>query len=305
LGGLNMVGFIRLLQDQFYTTSSWDGLFEVELPSFNIPARVDVVVCTYNSEAYFERCLDSIVANVPVAKLYVIDNFSTDDTVKIAKSFGAEVIETRLSLAEARRFSFSLVQTPVFVNIDSDVVLCKNWYSKLMRFWGNDVGCVCGITVDQHPLQRAYLQSMWKLRRPESYDIAHLPNMIARKDALADLEFPVWITKGSVANEDYSIKECIQKKGLKVVNVPVFVKHFTCPPLIDRKTFWYGASGRVSHYVSFKSILLRFALSFPQAIYAGFSSGDARVIPYWVKFRFQVLYGFLNYNRYFNMERKA
>ena len=299
------MNFTEVLQEEFYTSSSWDSLAEVEIPDLAIPAYVDVVVCTYNSERYLERCLQSIRANVPVNELFVIDNFSTDDTVKIAKLYGAKVVQTRASLAESRKLSFNLVTTPVFVNVDSDVVLCRNWYSKLMQSWGPEVGCVCGITVDQHPLQRAYLTSMWKLRKAESYDIAHLPNMIARKEVLCDIDFPGYIKLGSVANEDYTIKEWIKAKGYSVVNVPVFVKHFTYPPLLGRKTFWYGASGRVSKYVSFKSILLRCVFSFPQALFAGLVSGNARVIPYWIRFRFEVLYGFLNYSKYFKMERKA
>jgi glycosyltransferase involved in cell wall biosynthesis len=297
------VNFRAVIQEEFATTSSWDSLGEIEV--FVVPSRVDVVVCTYNSELFLERCLLSVYTNIPVRKLWVIDNFSVDKTVEIAEKFNAQVVKTRLSLAESRRLSFRLVETSVFVNIDSDVVLCKDWFRRCMKYWCNDVGCVCGITVDQHPLQKAYLESMWKLRRAESYDIAHLPNMIARKDALVDVEFPEAILGGSVANEDYSIRDWIRKKGFRVVNAPVFVKHYTFPPLLDRKTFWYGASGRVSKYVSLKSLLLRCVFAFPQSVYAAFCSRNARVIPYWLKFRFQVLYGFLNYRRFYKMERKT
>lgn len=298
------MNFRAVIQEEFATTSSWDSLGEIEVPLI-VPVKVDVVVCTYNSERFLTHCLKSIFANVPVRKLWVIDNFSTDKTVEIAERFGGQVIKTRLSLAESRRLSFRLVEPPVFVTIDSDVVLCKDWFKRLMKYWDSDVGCVCGITVDQHPLQKAYLESMWKLRRAETYDIAHLPNMIARKDALVDVEFPKAILGGSVANEDYSIRDWIRKKGFRVVNAPVFVKHYTFPPLLDRKTYWYGASGRVSKYVSLKSLLLRCIFAFPQSVYAALASGNARVIPYWLKFRFQVLYGFLNYKKYFKMERKT
>lgn len=267
--------------------------------------NVDVVVCTYNSDRFLESCLESVYSNVPVNNLYIVDNYSTDRTLEIAVHYNAKVVQSKCSLAEARKLSFNLVETPYFVNVDSDVVLCTDWFKRLMKYWDSDVGCVCGITVDQHPLQKAYLESMWKLRRAESYDIAHLPNMIARKDALVDVEFPKAILGGSVANEDYSIRDWIRHKGFRVVNAPVFVKHYTYPALIGRKTFWYGASGRVSKYVSLKSLLLRCIFAFPQSVYAALASGNARVIPYWLKFRFQVLYGFLNYKKYFKMERKT
>lgn len=299
------MNFKDALQEGF-PIESW-GVLENEVSDEClefIETKVDVVVCTYNSERFLAACLKSIYSNVPVHKLWVIDNFSTDRTIEIAENFAATIVKSRCSLAEARKLSFNLVTTPIFVNVDSDVVLCKDWYSKLKKYWQKNSGCVCGITVDQHPLQKAYLESMWKIRKAESYDIAHLPNMIARKDLLIDVEFPNAILAGSVANEDYSIKLWIQKKGFKVVNVPVFSAHYTYPSLINRKTFWYGASGRVSGYVGFKSILLRCILSIPQGVFAALASRNARVLPYWVKFRFQVLYGFLNFSKFYRMERK-
>jgi len=272
---------------------------------------VDVVVCTYNSERFLEPCLSSIQRNVPVRNLIIVDKYSKDKTVEIAKQHSAYVFFSNCGLAEARKKSFLLVGTELFVSVDSDVVLADNWFNRIMKFWQDDIdnngkghiGCIWGITVDQHPLHKAYLKAMWKLRDASGYNITHLPNMVARRDILEDFEYPKAFDNASVANEDIAIKRWIESKGFKCVNAPVFSSHYSYPTLIDHKTFWYGASARLGKLVSMKSIILRCVLSVPQAIYAGLASKNARVIPYWIKFRFQVMYGYLHPTKYYNLKR--
>jgi glycosyltransferase involved in cell wall biosynthesis len=48
-----------------------------------------VVILTHNEEIHIERCIRSLL---PIAaKIFIVDSFSTDNTVEIAKSLGAEV----------------------------------------------------------------------------------------------------------------------------------------------------------------------------------------------------------------------
>ena len=264
---------------------------------------VDVVVCTYNSERYLKPCLESIIRNIPVNRLILVDKYSRDKTTEIAQCYGAEILRLNIGLAEARKVSFQAVSTPIFVSVDSDVILTDDWFIKMMKFWRKEAGCVWGMTVDQHPLHKAYLNAMWKFRDASSYNITHLPNMIARKDVLEDFEYPKVFNGASVANEDIAIKNWIEYKGFKCVNAPVFSAHYSYPTLIDHKTFWYGAGARLSHLTSPRSIVFRYLLSIPQAIFAGLMSRNALVIPYWITFRFQVLYGYLHYDKYFDFTR--
>jgi len=268
-------------------------------------ATVDVMVNTYNSERYLDACLKSIVKNIPVKTLWVIDKFSQDNTKQIALKYGARVVESDCSLAEARALGFRLVETPLFVNVDSDVVLCDGWFNKVMKYWKNDnIGALFGITIDQHPLQKAYTEAMFKIRPAISYtSVFRLPNAVFLTDAVKDIQFSNWLKVGSVANEDYEIKKWILKKGYKIVSAPVFSKHYSNPPLINNKTFWFGASMRLTKILSFKDLIFRTAFSLPQAIVTSFISNNARLVPYWVKYRFQILNGYLNWQKYFDFKR--
>jgi len=266
---------------------------------------IDVVVCTYNSEKFLSSCLRSIVNNIPVNNLWIIDKFSTDNTKKIALKYDAKVVESDCSLAEARALGFRLVETPLFVNVDSDVVLCDGWFDKVMKYWkGDNIGALFGITIDQHPLQKAYTEAMFKIRPATSYtSVFRLPNVIFLTEAVKDIQFSSWLKVGSVANEDYEIKKWMLKKGYKIVAAPVFSKHYSNPPIIDNKTFWFGASMRLTKIWSFKDLIFRTLFSLPQAIVTSFISNNARLVPYWVKYRLQILYGYLHYDRYFDFKR--
>ncbi len=55
--------------------------------------ELTVIILTHNEQIHIERCLRSIK---PVASwIFVVDSFSTDDTVKIARALGAEVVQRK------------------------------------------------------------------------------------------------------------------------------------------------------------------------------------------------------------------
>ena len=64
-----------------------------------------VVILTYNEEKHIARCIDSV--KKIASKIIVIDSFSTDNTVDIAKSYGAEVY-TNKWVNYATQFNFGL-----------------------------------------------------------------------------------------------------------------------------------------------------------------------------------------------------
>jgi len=53
-------------------------------------ADVTVVILTYNEELHIERCIRSV--QLVAEKIIVVDSFSTDRTVELARALGAEVV---------------------------------------------------------------------------------------------------------------------------------------------------------------------------------------------------------------------
>jgi glycosyltransferase involved in cell wall biosynthesis len=75
-----------------------------------------VVILTYNEEKHIERCIRSL--RLVASKIHVVDSFSTDRTVKLAKSLGAEVMQ-RAFVNHAEQFQWALDN----LSIESDWVM--------------------------------------------------------------------------------------------------------------------------------------------------------------------------------------
>jgi glycosyltransferase involved in cell wall biosynthesis len=85
-----------------------------------------VCVCTYNSAKTLERCLKSI-RSVAAAELriLVVDHHSEDDTVQIARKFGAEIFSETKGLGFARQLCFDLTKSEYIVFVDGDVEMVR------------------------------------------------------------------------------------------------------------------------------------------------------------------------------------
>src|SRR4030066_2255452 len=96
---------------------------------------VDVVLLTKNSEKVLEEGLASVYANVPINQLIVVDGYSTERTLEILtrynqKHSNVKVCFDRGTRATAREKGIQQVTREWFMFVDSDVVVCKNWYRK-------------------------------------------------------------------------------------------------------------------------------------------------------------------------------
>jgi glycosyltransferase involved in cell wall biosynthesis len=85
---------------------------------------VSIVIPTYNSEKTLAKCLESIknqtYNNIEVI---VVDKFSKDRTVEIAKRFGAKVIVENLDRSVARNYGIKVAKGEYLLSIDSDMEL--------------------------------------------------------------------------------------------------------------------------------------------------------------------------------------
>ncbi|MGA3406405.1 MAG: glycosyltransferase, partial [Candidatus Bathyarchaeia archaeon] len=52
---------------------------------------IDASIATKNSAKTIARCIMAIRESIPIGRIVVVDGGSTDDTIAIAKSLGAEV----------------------------------------------------------------------------------------------------------------------------------------------------------------------------------------------------------------------
>lgn len=87
-------------------------------------SRITAVILTYNEELHIGRCLDRLQGLAE--RILVIDSFSTDATLDIARSKGAEILQNRF-VNHAAQFQWGIDQGDIadgwILRIDSDEYL--------------------------------------------------------------------------------------------------------------------------------------------------------------------------------------
>jgi len=180
--------------------------------------HVDVVVITKNSEHMLNECLKSVYENVPVHRLIVVDGHSTDKTLEIVREFQKKygnilLIQDRGNRATARQKGINQVKTEWFMFVDSDAVLCKDWFKKAEKHLGQNVGAVWGIEV-WSTIQNPAILKMFLLVTRKIFDLrGGTHDTLVRTDLVKDIEIP----KVLHVLEDAYIKDWITQKGYKLI----------------------------------------------------------------------------------------
>jgi glycosyltransferase involved in cell wall biosynthesis len=110
---------------------------------------VDVFIPTLNSQRTIEDSLRSLVyAGVPVNQVLLVDGFSRDYTVQVVKRFceymnwGFKVLYAQGGLGQARYLGNLMVETPLYVSLDSDVLLPMGWFHAMEKELTEDRGLI-------------------------------------------------------------------------------------------------------------------------------------------------------------------
>jgi len=97
--------------------------------------QTTILILTHNGWEYTNQCLESIKKNTSSShKILVVDNGSTDGTIEhLRKDKTLYHIENYHNLGFAAGFNtgLMLVDTPYFVLCNSDVIVTRNWLSRL------------------------------------------------------------------------------------------------------------------------------------------------------------------------------
>lgn len=182
---------------------------------------IDVVILTKNSEKTLEPSLLSISKNVPVNKLIAIDGYSTDKTVEILKQYDARIIQTHGTRGFARQIGMNMVTTDWFAFVDSDVVLCDNWFEQMKTFMLPEVGAVFGLDLPR-PLSGLRLRFM-QISSARVFKIrGGCHDILIQKKAISGIKIPEKLH----TLEDAFIKEWIEKFWRVVVNYKAYCYHF-------------------------------------------------------------------------------
>lgn len=110
-------------------------LLEDLLPFFSFTDsmnKISGVVITFNEEANIARCLKSLTGLVD--EIIVVDSFSTDRTVEIAKSFSAKVILHAFEgYVAQKQWAVGQAANDYILSLDADEALCPQLFEAIAR----------------------------------------------------------------------------------------------------------------------------------------------------------------------------
>lgn len=181
---------------------------------------IDVVMLTMNSERLLRECVESIYDNLPVSRLTVVDGLSTDNTLGILadlnKKYGKiEIITKKGSRAKARETGIKRAKTDWFMFVDSDVILCKDWFQKAKKHMAKDVGAIWGLNVDVvgNVRNRLFLKSLGFVAKEVFRLRGGMHDTLIRRELVENIRIPEQLH----AYEDAYIVNWIKEKGYKIV----------------------------------------------------------------------------------------
>ena len=104
---------------------------------------ISIVVPALNEEKYLPECLNSLKNQdwKGDREIIVVDNGSTDNTARIASSFGAKVVSCpKRGVAYARQAGAEQAKGEIIVQVDADTTYTADWLSRIAAHFANSPG---------------------------------------------------------------------------------------------------------------------------------------------------------------------
>ncbi|MBS7611871.1 glycosyltransferase [Candidatus Bathyarchaeota archaeon] len=104
---------------------------------------VSIVIPTLNEEKYLPRLLKSIRVQKTECKfeMIIVDGFSSDRTVDVAKQFSATVLIVKSNIAEARNIGGLYAKGRFLLFLDADTAIPQGFLSNLKYLLEDGVKC--------------------------------------------------------------------------------------------------------------------------------------------------------------------
>jgi glycosyltransferase involved in cell wall biosynthesis len=120
---------------------------------------ISVIILTYNEELHIRRCIENV--KVISRDIFVVDSFSTDRTIEIAKSLNAHIYQNKWENNYAKQFNWALDNLPIkskwILRLDADECLTPELIEELIKRLPNVSHDTSGILLKR----RYYFLGKW------------------------------------------------------------------------------------------------------------------------------------------------
>jgi glycosyltransferase involved in cell wall biosynthesis len=205
---------------------------------------VSIIIPTYNSEKTISRCLESIKnQSYKNIEVIVVDKFSKDRTVEIAKRFGAQVFLKGPERSSQVNFGVKKARGKYIYRVDSDFVLEPTVVEEAVRKCENEnYDAICIHNTSDPTI------SFWsKIRKFErdfyKYDELNVAARFFRKEVFEAIG---GYNESLIAGEDYDLHNRLLKNGFKIGRIITAQEIHIGEPKslweVAKKHYYYGKS---------------------------------------------------------------
>ena len=247
--------------------------------------EIDVIILTYNcirgwpGKEIFSRCLFSVSENVPINRLIIVDGGSSDNTLEFIKELNDRyglfpelvfINDNGGNRATARMKGIKAVETEWFAFIDTDCILCNEWFKRAFKHVKNHIGAIEGAQrLVLNAKDKRFLNARKELKRRFKRLVKNhiviikkgrgfTGDTIIQTDLVKDIKIPKYYH----VLEDYYIKKHVESKGFKWIKVNdaycYHYVHYHKPRDVYYSAFILAREGKLTLKRALLSILTSF-----------------------------------------------
>jgi len=240
--------------------------------------KISVIIPFYNSQETIEKCLNALAEQyVKPEEIILVDNKSTDNSIKIAKAFKKDHPDLNIIIAEehksgpaaARNKGLKIVTGDIISFTDSDCVPAKNWLYEIIKTFSDlKVGAVAGQIVGCKPesiFDKFHaLFTMKGFRHPQTFNEFTLvrggfptANLSVKKNILDHISG--FCDTMQMYSEDYDLCARIYRAGFCIrytTDAVVYHKHRNNLKGTWRQSFGYGTGHSALLKKHFQSLVI-------------------------------------------------
>ena len=188
----------------------------------NKTPKITVIVPVLNEEKNIKNKLKNLLTQYrrKLMKIFVIDNGSTDKTVKIAKKFPVIILTSEKGKIKAINKGLSHAKTEIIILTDADTIMEKNAIKQLVNSFNSNIGAVNAYAV-LRPNNKFYSNGKLSYHKAD-WNLRYNESLI---DSACSLDGKLVAFKKSIVNhlsenflcDDFLLTMLIREKGYRCI----------------------------------------------------------------------------------------
>ena len=183
---------------------------------------ISFIIPVLNGEKYIGQCLDHILREMHDSdEIIVVDNGSTDDTLKIIKLYNKVKysIVPEVTIAALRNRGADSAKGDILAFIDSDCLVCAGWREGVESVLSDKMIRATGSACDVPPLSTWVERAWWSLKRGTATKVNFINsgNFVIRNEIFQAVS---GFNERLITDEDSDIGSRLNQKGYSILEAP-------------------------------------------------------------------------------------